>query len=132
MAETVEIGTTEAGDERRDNVTSAGLEPSTWRRLEQYREDREITSRSEATRRVIRAGLDEIYPQDSGVSVLDQLITGAAVVLLLGYPVAAATTGETATAWGYIGVLAVLAFLQPWLSSAWNRAKDALPSGLFS
>lgn len=46
----------EPGPDRRDNVTSAGLDPDTWTELEDWRTDRGL-KRSEATRRLIRAGL---------------------------------------------------------------------------
>jgi hypothetical protein len=46
----------EPGPDRRDNVASAGLDPDTWRDLEAWRVDRRL-KRSEATRRLLRAGL---------------------------------------------------------------------------
>jgi hypothetical protein len=132
MAETVEIDTREAGGERRDNVTSAGLEPSTWNELEQWRDREQITSRSEATRRLIRAGLDDLNPTDDGVKLSDQLITALATLFVIGYPVGAAAVGETRLAVGYVASVTLLSFFEPWLSAAWNRAKDALPNAPFS
>lgn len=48
----------EAGPQKRDNVVSSGLAPDTFRDFEEYREENDLTSKSEAANRLFRSGLE--------------------------------------------------------------------------
>lgn len=108
---------------------SARLSPETKGRFDDYA-DRHTIGTAEAVRRLIRTGLDE--SDNDGTKITDQVITAGATAIVLGYPVLAATNGGTRLAVGYVGFVTLFALLEPWLSKAWNRAKNALPSLPFS
>lgn len=112
----------EPGPDRRDNVASAGLDPDTWEELEAWRTDRRL-KRSEATRRLIRAGLDATDEN----TLRDRLGSAFAIVLLAGYPAAAAANGRANLAYGYVVFLAALVLLEPQLRRLWERFLDLLP-----
>lgn len=69
------------GPDRRDNVASAGLDPDTWEELEAWRTERRL-KRSEATRRLIRTGLDA--EETSNHISAPTLIAGLGLIAFLG------------------------------------------------
>ena len=113
----------DAGPDRRDNVASAGLDPDTWDELEGWRVDRRL-KRSEATRRLVRAGLDAT---DDDNPLRDRLGSAFAVLLMTGYPALAAANGRTDLAFGYVAFVAALPIFEPQLRRVWNRFLDLLP-----
>jgi hypothetical protein len=115
----------EPGPDRRDNVTSAGLDPDTWHDLEAWRTESGL-KRSEATRRLIKTGLEHADDGEEGIT--DRLASAVAIILLTGYPTVAAADGRLGTAAGFIGLVAVLIILKPQLSQVWNRLLELMPS----
>lgn len=115
----------EAKADRRGNVTSTGLDPDDWDELEAWRVDRRL-SRSEATRRLIRRGLEATDKSEPNLT--DQLISAAGAAVLVGYGVLAASAGETTLAWQYVAFTTVVFFAAPWISQAWDRVKEKLPT----
>jgi len=89
----------EAKADRRGNVTSAGLDPDDWDRLEQWRTERRL-SRSEATRRIIRRGLDTTDSTRQAVS----LASGVAGAAYIAAYVFAGTTAAGLVGGAYIVV----------------------------
>ena len=110
-----------AGPDRRDNVASAGLDPDTWDELEEWGTDRRL-SRSEATRKLIRAGLDA--ETDTGW----RNRAGGAVALLIatGYPTLAAANGATGIAAGWIALVVGAVLFDPWIDAARDRIPNPI------
>jgi hypothetical protein len=110
-----------AGPDRRDNVASAGLDPDTWDELEEWGTDRRL-SRSEATRKLIRAGLDA----ETGTGWRDRAGSAFALVVVTGYPTIAAAGGATEIAVGWIAVVALAVLFEPWIGAATDRIPNPL------
>lgn len=101
------------------NIISTDVPTDLAERIEDAREQNE--SRSAAVRRLIRAGLDA----DSG-GVGSRIATTAALVLIMGYPTAAAATGNTQLAVLFIALIAVLQIVAPQIESATARIRSRL------
>jgi hypothetical protein len=108
----------DAGPDRRDNVASAGLDPDTWDELEAWRTERRL-KRSEATRRLIRAGLDA----DTDDRLRDRFALSVFALGVTGYPAAAAHFGRPQVAAAFVVVVAALPLLRPYLPAP----NDLLP-----
>jgi ABC-type transport system involved in Fe-S cluster assembly fused permease/ATPase subunit len=123
MGETPEIDTREAKKDRRDNVASAGLDPSTWNDLEEWRRDEQITSRSDAVRRLIRDGLEAQTPD----TLRQRVIVAVSVAVITLTPVYLyITAGLT-----YVGVIVVITMLyvlaQPQVDTVLADLRERLP-----
>lgn len=115
MGETDDFRTpTEAGPDRRDNVASAGLDPDTWDELEAWGTDRRL-SRSEATRKLIRAGLEA-----KNTDWRDRAGTAFALLIAMSYPTLAAANGSPIFAAGWIALVVVAVLIQPWIDQLPN------------
>lgn len=123
MGETPEIDTREAKKDRRDNVASAGLDPSTWNELEQWRRDNQITSRSDAVRRLIRDGLDA----QTGDSLQQRAAVAASIAVITLTPIYLYITAGLP----YVGVIVVTLMVyvlaKPQVDTALAGLRDALP-----
>ena len=108
--------TREAKPDRRGNVASAGLDPDDWDELEAWRVERRL-SRSEATRRLIRQGLeaatDEQWRERAGRAV--------ALFIIAGYPTAAAAGGRVDIAAGWLVLVTAAILFEPWISAGISR-----------
>lgn len=81
MAETDElVEKREPGPKARDNVVSTGLPADLYRDFEEYRADNDITSTSDAARRLIKKGLETDHSPIPTVMM-------AVVGLLIGIPI---------------------------------------------
>jgi hypothetical protein len=109
VSETSEIDIDESGEGRRDNVASAGLDPSTWDQLEAWRQEEGIAYRSDAVRRLIRAGLDLEQKQNS---LRLRLVSIAIFLGVAGLPVGLAANGSVNEAIAFLVVIAALDFVQ--------------------
>lgn len=99
----------EAREDRRGNVTSAGLDPDTWKELENWRTERRL-KRSEATRRLIRTGL-------TGEAARRRPILGAGVVAGFVYTLVyliGATDALAVVGGGYIAATILWALVPDW------------------
>jgi hypothetical protein len=109
VPETSEIDIAEAGENRRENMASAGLDPSTWDRLEVWRQSEGISYRSDAVRRLIRAGLDRERKENS---LRLRLVSIAIFLGVAGLPTALAANGSVNEAIAFLVVIATLDFVQ--------------------
>ena len=123
MGETPEIDTREAKKDRRDNVASSGLDPSTWNELEQWRRDNQITSRSDAVRRLIRDGLDAQTPD----GIKQRVITAASLTAVMLLPVYLYTTGGWTQVAAVVALTAAYIIAQPQADAVAAQIKASLP-----
>ena len=123
MGETPEIDTREAKKDRRDNVASAGLDPSTWDELEQWRRDNQVTSRSDAVRRLIRDGLDAQTPD----SIQQRAAVAASVAIITATPVYLYITAGLPYVVVVVGLAMLYVLARPQVDSAMRGLRDALP-----
>lgn len=73
----------EPGEKQRDNIVNGALHPDTFREFEKYRVEHELNS-SEATRRLIRTGLDAENENESIDALAFGLYVGGIVGVILG------------------------------------------------
>ena len=111
----------DAGPDRRDNVASGGLDPDTWDELETWRTERRL-KRSEATRQLLRAGLDA----ETGGGWRDRAGSAFAALLVTGYPTLAAANGATDLATGWIALVVAAVLFEPWINSAISRIPNPI------
>lgn len=104
----------EPGNDRRDNVVSAGLSPDTFEDFEQYRVSEGINNSSDALRRLIREGLG---PDHTRREARTLALLGA--VAYVGGYVTLGTTGGSV-----VGGSVILALL---LWSFWPVIADFSP-----
>ena len=123
MGETPEIDTRDAGQQRRQNVASAGLEPGTWNDLEQWREETGIGSRSNAVRKLIRDGLDAQTPD----GIKQRVITAASLTAVMLLPVYLYATGGWAQVAAVVALTAAYIAFQPQADAVAAQIKASLP-----
>ena len=82
-------------------------------------------ARSEAVRRLIRAGLDA----EERNGWYDRAGRAVVLALLMGYPTLAAARGSTTLAAGFIGAMLLVALLEPYLTGAVSGFVDILKTG---
>lgn len=97
------------------------LSPKTKDRLDDYTDAQQV-SKAEGVRRLIRAGLDA----ESGDDWRDRTGRAFALLLLAGYPTAAAATGDTTIAAGWIIVAVVATLFEPWITAAITKLLNPL------
>lgn len=73
----------EAQANRRDNLIQAGVDPDTFRDFEDYRLERGLSA-AEATRRLIRAGMEDAEQNETLVSIVRGLILSGFVLVSFG------------------------------------------------
>lgn len=78
--------------------------------------------RSAALRRLIRAGLDA----ESGGGWRDRAGSAVALLTVMGYPTAAAATGATEIAVGWIALVVAAVLFEPWINSATERIPNPI------
>lgn len=111
----------EPGPDRRDNVASAGLDPDTWVELEQWRAERGL-SRSEGTRRLLRAGIDA----QTDDSLTARLSLGLGLALLTAGSAALAANGQYRIALYLAAALGLATVFEPQIVTARELLVDRI------
>lgn len=114
--------------EKQRKVLSIKLPNDTYKHVETYREQHDI-SKSEAGRRLIR---DSLKTEASGESnsIRDRTITALVVALVLLYPTLAAHSGRLDLALAYIAFASLVSLFGRQLDAAWTQLKNLLPGRL--
>lgn len=122
MAQTDDLQSArDPGPDRRDNVASAGLDPDTWVELENWRVDRGL-SRSEGTRRLLRAGLEA--ETDDGLTA--RALAGFGLGLLTVGAALLGASGQLRVA-TYLGIaIAIGVIADPWINTASAYLRDRI------
>lgn len=101
-------------------VISTDVPADLAEQIEEARESDE--SRSAAVRRLVRLGLDAQNP----AGWRDRAGSALAILLVIGYPTAAAASGAPKIAVGWIALVVVAVLFEPWISSAINRIPNPI------
>lgn len=109
----------EPGPDRRDNVASAGLDPDTWAELEKWRTDRRL-KRSEATRRLLRAGLD----RERRDTVAARAAVSVSLATLMGLTTVLGASGHLIQAAVLTTFTPLTLLLYPWLSDGLSVIRE--------